>query len=620
MFGFNPARKRRRQYCARRWRLVLIAKISTWTRLLAGVVLIVTAHAGVARADWMNLTGAETAPNIAEITVLDDRVHVALEIYIQDLAVFEALLPDAFLKKPAADRAPLDERLAKFSSEGLQVIADDGSKLVAKLKRIEPRLRKDRFSPFAGMINPMTRRRVRAAPKDKRVVFAELEYPFAGQPRSLTFAPPKDAKGSAAVSIGFIAYHKAVPIIDFRYLSGPAKLTLDWADPWYSKFNNPNLKRHHSSPVMSFLYVEAREVRLEALIRVRDLQGWTDLGLDDDGTITPAEQEQVKERVTRFFAKRNPMKIDGAPVKPVAARAAFLSISLTGVQVVEEAKDLDLSTAIVGVILSYRVRQLPQHVSVQWELFNERIQRIPATSIDPAGPLLGFADVNDPTIEWRNYLRKYKEPKVTPVIIDDGYTIGVPVVSVGLIVLALIAGGLAVGGGGRARWLWTGAAVAGIVAAVALHRSAVVDMANPLAGRPSDETAEVIARQVLDNVNDALQEREPAALQTALDIVVSEAARKEVETELARALKIKVAGGGVARVDTIADLALKDITALDGQSGFRSLATWTARARAGHWGHVHRRQIGFRALMELVRADGAWKLAGLTVVEAKQKR
>ena len=33
-----------------------------------------------ARADWINLTGAETAANIAEITILDDRVRVALEL------------------------------------------------------------------------------------------------------------------------------------------------------------------------------------------------------------------------------------------------------------------------------------------------------------------------------------------------------------------------------------------------------------------------------------------------------------------------------------------------------------------------------------------------------------
>ena len=37
-----------------------------------------------ARTDWINLTGAETAPTIAEIYVLDDHVKVVLEVYIRD--------------------------------------------------------------------------------------------------------------------------------------------------------------------------------------------------------------------------------------------------------------------------------------------------------------------------------------------------------------------------------------------------------------------------------------------------------------------------------------------------------------------------------------------------------
>ncbi len=32
-----------------------------------------------AKADWLNLTGAETAPNIAEIYVQDDRVRLVFE-------------------------------------------------------------------------------------------------------------------------------------------------------------------------------------------------------------------------------------------------------------------------------------------------------------------------------------------------------------------------------------------------------------------------------------------------------------------------------------------------------------------------------------------------------------
>ncbi|MCH7777277.1 MAG: hypothetical protein IH878_12185 [Gemmatimonadetes bacterium] len=572
-----------------------------------------------ARADWMNLTGAETAPNIAEITVLDDRVRVVLEVYIGDLATFEALLPDDWLKKDVTARPPPAERLKRFSAETFQVVTGDGTKLQADLKLAEPRLRKDRASPFAGMINPMTRRRVPDAPKDKRVLYAELEYPFEGKPETLTFIPPRDEKGITAVTIGFIAYHKAVPIIDFRYLSGGARVKLDWADPWYTKFDNPNLKRHHKSALMSFLYVAPREVRHEILARIRDLQEWTDLGLAGGATIEPDEQAALKDRVRAFFVARNPLKVDGVLSEPASSRAEFLTISLTGLQVVEEAEPLDLSTAIVGVILSYPVKHLPKHVSVDWELFNDRIERIPATVIDPVGPLASFIEARDPTLEWQNFLKKYQEPEVSPVVFDYGRVIGVPVLSMALLIFCLASAALAVRPRFGSRRGWATLSALGAVAAVLSIRVLVVDVKNPFAGPPDEATSAQIVTRVLNNVNHAFIEKEPEALRRALGVVVAEDMLGDIETELQRALAIKVVGGGIARVNAIENLVVKDITALNDASGFRLLAEWTAKASAGHWGHAHRRTIRFRALMELAEVEGVWKLIGLTVVDAKQQ-
>ena len=52
-------------------------------------LLMLTIGSQPALADWINLTGSETAPNIAEIYVLDDRVRVKLEVYIGDLDKFD---------------------------------------------------------------------------------------------------------------------------------------------------------------------------------------------------------------------------------------------------------------------------------------------------------------------------------------------------------------------------------------------------------------------------------------------------------------------------------------------------------------------------------------------------
>lgn len=192
-----------------------------------------------ARADWINLTGAETSPNIAEIYIKDDHIQVNLEVYIGDISKFEDIVPDDWFKEQSSGRPTQEERLKNFSEHGLQIITGSGEKLQAQLKTVEPQLRKDRFSPFAGMINPMTRQRVPEAPADKRVLYVELIYPFKGKPSSLTMIPPSDEQGRPVVTIGFIAYHKSVPVIDFRYLGQAAKLDLNWQDPGIQSLKIP---------------------------------------------------------------------------------------------------------------------------------------------------------------------------------------------------------------------------------------------------------------------------------------------------------------------------------------------------------------------------------------------
>jgi hypothetical protein len=107
-----------------------------------------------AKGDWINLSGAQSAPNIAEIYVNNDHVRLVLEIYVGDLDKFVDLLPDDFFKKSDVKPPPVQERTIRFSKDTFRFIANNETHLDAKLKLSEPRLRKDRPNPFAGMINP----------------------------------------------------------------------------------------------------------------------------------------------------------------------------------------------------------------------------------------------------------------------------------------------------------------------------------------------------------------------------------------------------------------------------------------------------------------------------------
>ena len=238
-----------------------------------------------ARADYVNLTGAENARNIAEFTVEDDHVRVVLEIYVQDLAAFVELLPDEFFEESEVKPPPLTERMRRFSEETLQIVTGEGRRLQAELKLSEPRMRQERFSPFAGLINPYTRQPIPGSPEDKRVLYAELVYPFEKRPDVLTIIPPRDEAGRPAASIGFVTFHRGVTVTDFRFLSEMATLRLDWEDPWYSSFEQKAYKRWQQEGVRAFLYIEPYEVRYEVLARVKDLEAWMDLGLRGDGYI-----------------------------------------------------------------------------------------------------------------------------------------------------------------------------------------------------------------------------------------------------------------------------------------------------------------------------------------------
>lgn len=202
----------------------------------------------ISRADWINLSGAMSTNNIAEFHVNDNHVKVVLEVYVHDLPAFMDLVPDEMLK-PGIQRPLEDERLQRFASETLQIIADEQSQLPAQLILVEPRMRIDRPNPYVGMINPMTRQPVPGPPEDKRVLYAELVYPFAAgsRPHTLTLVPPTAKDDYPLASIGFIAYHNDVPVLDYAYLSEPAQLTLDWQDPWYSRFKNKQFKRWQQS-------------------------------------------------------------------------------------------------------------------------------------------------------------------------------------------------------------------------------------------------------------------------------------------------------------------------------------------------------------------------------------
>ncbi|RKZ68840.1 MAG: hypothetical protein DRQ44_03815 [Gammaproteobacteria bacterium] len=528
-----------------------------------------------AHADWMNLTGAETAQNIAEIYVLDDHVKVKLEVYVGDLEKFEELVPDEWIKESSDKRPSLEQRMQTFATKRLQFITENGVSLPAKLELVEPRERVDRLSPFAGMINPMTRQRVKSAPKDKRVLFAEITYPFPDNnktPKQLRIIPPLNDRGVAAASIGFIAYHKAVPIIDFRYLGQPATLNLDWQDPWYTKFDNKNLTRHHKYPLMLYLYVEPRQVRFESLLRISDIAELTGFGHEDVSAGIEDKYLSLQEHIKNYYADREELQIDGVSYKPDSIRVEFLHATLSGLRVLENASAVDESSLLIGVSQKYYIEKLPQKIDSRWQYFNQRVERMPVIVTDEAGPLQSLIDKDDPEFGWQNFLKKYSEPVIQPVIVETGWNIDIPYFGKKKIVSQI----------------------------------------------PDQQQALNIVDGVLENSRVAFIEKEPNNLVRVLSEIVSTDNPMLLQKELAKLFSPKVTGGAVGAVQLFKDIKIVNIRQLDKPESFSATISGSATINAKHWGHVDQREIKFQLLLDLVEVDNQWRLTELTVIDIKE--
>ncbi len=576
------------------------------------------------KADWINLSGAQNAPNIIEIYINDDHVKIELEIFVNDLATFDRLIPDEFFAGTKIKRATIEERLKQFSNKDLQILVDNGQTLQAALKLIEPRFRKVRPSPISWKINPYTGQPIAGPPEDKRVLYAELVYPFTEKPGTLTIIPPLDEKTKLTkVPIGFITYHKGVLINDFRFLSGSSTLTLDWTDPWYSQFDNKALKRWQRGSVMSFLYIEPYEVRHEILARVKDLEAWIDLGLRGDEYIETDENEQLKKQVGAFFLKRDKTLIDGKQLRPILDRTAFVKYSMTGSTFLVEPERLPINTAMVGVIITYLTDGIPRQVTNQWDLWSDRIRKVPANAIDPAGPFPSYLTPSDNVLTWTNFLKTYQMPTVAKIKVNDALTtMKIPLASA-LCLLALLPLGWQIvkrrkkaGSIG----IHMGLAVALIAGSVILYPFFKVAVAKPAALAPqmTDEDAVAALSSLLKNIYRSFDFREEEDVYDRLATSVSGDLLSEIYLQNRKSLVVTQAGGARARVKEVEILEIDVKPYADHPLGRLFHAKWTATGTVGHWGHIHVRKNQYEANITMKPVAGAWKITGLELLDEQR--
>lgn len=557
------------------------------------IVIAAIVAPGIAQADAVVVTRAMKATTILEAFIERDAVTVELEVGQADTETFATFTdPTHELPYTLPANAPL-------------VVVADGKQLSGVLVERTTRTRIER-DEISGEPLPTA--------SQEEVTFVVMRYPLRTQPRDLRIEPPQSDAGYVQSGIGFVLYHEGVAINDFRYLAPNQTARLDWGDPFYSAFDRRVLNRKYRSPLNAFLYVEPFEVRKELVVRPVDVARFAGIELEPHQTIAPEDRKALLDRMDAFLRKHAPVVIDGATIEPVLARIHFLERGLRMTQVVPPDEPIDTTSAIVGAIYVYPVDGLPDEVVLTWDLFDERITRVPASATDEAGPMPSFLTPSDPTLEWKNFLKNVQIPGELEVeTLRSRVDVSVPaaLAAVGAVFLLFF-------GFRKRRWALAIVSIALFVAAWLIRPYGIVALElPPRLQAPSPEDAAPTIHALLYNAYRALDFRDEEVVFDRLEKSLAGDVLEQVYLEMRRGLLLENQGGARVRVrQVVLTGLLSEAPTTPGTLAYR--AAWNVSGSVGHWGHTHIRTNAYDARMTLAESDGRWKISDLQILEEQR--
>ena len=569
--------------------------------LLLPLLTLLLAHQ--TQADALTVNQAMRATTIAEYFIDETGVNVELEISAKSLPAFKALLPDTAYQKMGFGDTPDSDRLSVFFKEQLSLTDNDKHTLQGKVVAIGLSTR-----VLRDLVNGTPLPIQTGAPE---IIRATLHYDFndpLSPPTELSFVHPRSQ------DIGFIAYHNGVAINDFRYLSSGLTLELDWQEPWYSRFTSSRMQRKYAAPMSGFIYVEPFEVRKEIIVRPKDLQRWIDLGLQDTKEIPIELQGIIREKAAQFLAAHQPVTIDGKKMTGIIDSVNFLERTLTSSRVVDPPKPLNIDSAILGIITVYpRNGTLPNEVVMEWDLWDERIQQIPVSAVDQAGPLPGLLDPEWNQLRWENFL---KNPDIPEILVIEPPASRLQSFLYSMKILLFAVSGLLL--------LWLLASIKQqhaktlpvtlLLLCVSLSYAA---QRYGISNQPEQERASRIISHLLHNIYRSFDYREESDIYDLLELSVSGELLTTIFLETKQSLILANQGGARAKVKdiTVESVNLKPT---DKDDSLNAEVTWIVNGSVGHWGHIHERNNRYQALLQISVNEQQWKLEEMTVLQEER--
>ena len=384
---------------------------------------------------------------------------------------------------------------------------------------------------------------------------ASLVYSTEKRLERFSIIPPEGA------TIGLVLLHRGVPVSDLMPLKKPVNLSLDWNDPWRSRFDDPEFVRRHAEP-RSYLYLEPYEVRHEMLLRVKDFKPRLDLGLQDGHWVEEGEREALKKKIGDFLLAHNRLSVDGTDIQPQLDRVEFMRFDRSGVIAVGEHDRLETETALVGVMLAYLTDHPTRSLRLQWDMFGANNGERQVSLIQGKESLDGYMNPRQPFFDWS------QEDSLDPAPPNEETS----------------------------------------------------DLISPTQTALDEAEAKTLLQSLLHNAYRAFQLRDEEKAYDRLAKSLDGTLLDAIYLQQRKAILRQAKGlGGEGKVDRI-EVIDSHVHGLGQQPGVVQVTSrWLAHGSVSHWGHAHERHNLYQARLILRNSnEGGWKIVGMEFLDGQR--
>lgn len=552
--------------------------------------------------------------------VSQDQVTVNIEGFLEDLYLFHDLKlddEDLLAREEIEKGAELHK---EFIAEKFIIRDSTGSPLKLQEIRLAAISEVGDGVHFADLMN--------------HEIIYELQYRVSSAPDYLTFEQKFTGESDllpAEMLLQVTQENADTPHSTSLLPNLPETIRFDWENPplsrgasdeewerWIANQRQEMLGITSYASVYSFLYIEDHEVRHEILIPLATLGESVSLEGNDDEFLDLDEQDAARDAIQDYFLEGNPIEIDGVAASGIAERLNFYGADFRDFAQQAPQKRVAISSARVGIILTYPSSSPPETVKLTWDRFSQFVRRVNLAVIaydETTSTMLGRVG-EDHVFEWKNPGRDRPDPPTeVEAILPPNPKLPLPAFSLACLAL----GGLAFSVLKRHHNAEQGRAifVGSIIVAALTWQFVKWEVPNPFRGRPevTAKAADEVFAKLLKNVYGSFRFRNESALYDALATSIHGDLLSDVYVEIQQGLVMQEQGGAISRVGEVEIVNGEQVPLLEvtpnekgNTGGFGYRSRWNVTGTVEHWGHIHERTNQYSATFAVVPVDGSWKI------------